>query len=50
MSYVCVKKRSIKPAMRGSKVESIKEARKDIKNSYRKGGEKLIDSIVFLNW
>ena len=33
--------------MRGSKDESIEEVRKDIKNSYRKGGEKLIDLTVF---
>ena len=34
--------------MKGSRIESIEEARKEIKNFQRKGGEKLIDSIVFL--
>ena len=40
MSYDCVKKRSIKPAMRGSKVESIEEARKEYKKLLEEGQEK----------
>ena len=44
---VCVFKRSSKPFLKGSRVESIKEARNEYKNYQRKGGEKLIDSIVF---
>ena len=47
IAYVCVFKRSIKPVMKGSRVESIEEARKEYKNYWRKGWEKLIDAIVF---
>ena len=32
ISYGCVLKRSIKPVMKGSRIESIEEARKEIKN------------------
>ena len=46
ISYGCVFKRSSKPVMKGSRVESIEEARKEYKNCYRKGGKKLIDSTV----
>ena len=43
----CVFKRSSKPIMEGARIESIEKARNDYKNFWRKGGEKLIDSIVF---
>ena len=42
ISYGCVIKRSSKPIMKGSRVER----EKNIKNYWRKGGKKLIDSIV----
>ena len=45
-SYGCLLKRSSKPVIKGSRVESIEEARKEYKNFQRKGGKKLIDSIV----
>jgi len=48
ISYGCVFKRSSKSVMKGSRVESIEEAKTNIKNFLRKGGKKLIDSIVFL--
>ena len=37
ISYGCVLKRSSKPVMKGSRVESIEEARKEYKNYKRKG-------------
>ena len=48
ISYGCVLKRSSKPVMKGSRVESIKEARNEYKKLLEEGWEKLIDSIVFL--
>ena len=48
ISYGCVFKRSSRPVIKGSRVESIEEARKEYKNYQRKGGKKLIDSTVFL--
>ena len=48
ISYGFVFKRSSKPVMKGSRVESIEEVRNEYKNYRKKGGEKLIDSIVFL--
>ena len=48
ISYGCDFKRSIKPVMKGSRVESIEEAINEYKNYQSKGGKKLIDSIVFL--
>ena len=48
ISYGCVFKRSSKPVMKGSRVESIEEARNEYKNYYRKGEKILIDSIVFI--
>ena len=47
ISYGCVLKRSSKPVMKGSRFESIEEARKKYKNLLEEGWEKLIDSIVF---
>ena len=47
ISYGCVLKRSSKPVMKGSRVESIEEARKEYKKLLVEGWEKLIDSIVF---
>ena len=40
ISYVCVLKRSSKPVMKGSRVESIKEARKEYKKLLEEGWEK----------
>ena len=48
ISYGCVFKRSSKPVTKGSKVESIEEARNEQKNYWRKDGKKLINFIVFL--
>ena len=48
ISYGCVFKRSSKPVMKGSRVESIQEARKEYKKLLEKGWAKLIDSTVFL--
>ena len=47
ISYGCVLKRSSKPVMKGSRVESIEEARKEYKKLLEEGWEKLIDSTVF---
>ena len=49
ISYGCVFKRSSKPVMKGSRLESIVEARKEYKKLFQKGGEKLIDLIVLKN-
>ena len=48
ISYGCVFKRSSKPVMKGSRVESIEEARNEYKKLLEEGWEKLTDSIVFL--
>ena len=48
ISNGCVFKRSSKPVMKGSRVESIEETRKEYKNLLEEGWEKLVDSIVFL--
>ena len=48
ISYGCMFKRSSKPVMKGSRVESIEEARNEYKKLLEEGwGGKLIDSIVF---
>ena len=47
ISYGCVFKRSSKPVMKGSRLESIVEARKEYKKLLDEGWEKLIDSTVF---
>ena len=47
ISYDCVFKRSSKPVMKGSRVESIEEARNEYKKLLEQGWEKLIDSTVF---
>ena len=47
ISYGCIFKRSSKPVMKGSRVESIEEARNEYKKLLEQGWEKLIDSIVF---
>ena len=47
ISYGCVFKRSSKPVMKGSRVESIVEARNEYKKLLEEGRVKLIDSIVF---
>ena len=43
ISYGSVFKRSSKPAMKGSRVESIEEARKEYKKLLEEGWKKLID-------
>ena len=48
ISYGCVLKRSSKPVMKGSRVESIEEARKEYKKLLEGGWKKLIDSKIFL--
>ena len=47
ISYSCVFKRSSKPVMKGSRVESIEEARNEYKKLLEEGWGKLIDSIFF---
>ena len=47
ISYGCVFKRSSKPVMKGSRVESIEEAWNEYKKLLEEGWKKLIDSIVF---
>ena len=47
ISYGCVLKRSSKPVMKGSRVESIEEARKEYKKLLEEGWKKLINSTVF---
>ena len=47
ISYDCIFKRSGKPVMKGSRVESIEEARNEYKKLLEQGWGKLIDSIVF---
>ena len=46
-SYGCVVKRSSKLVMKGSKVESVEEARNEYKKLLEEGWGKLIDSKVF---
>ena len=48
ISYGCVLKRSSKPVMKGSRVESIEEARKEYKILLEEGWKKLVYSTVFL--
>ena len=42
ISYGCVYKRSGKPVMKGSRVETIEEARKEYKQLLKEGWEKTI--------
>ena len=46
ISYGCVFKRSNKPVMKGSRVESIEEARKEYKKLLEGGWKKLIYSTA----
>ena len=46
ISYGCLLKRSSKPVIKGTKVESIEEARKEYKKLLEEGWEKLMDSTV----
>ena len=50
ISYGCVFKRSSKPVMKGSRVESIEKARNEYKNLLEAGWEELIDSKFFKKW
>ena len=43
ISYGCVFKRSSKPVMKGSRVESIEEARNEYKKLLEEGWKKIID-------
>ena len=47
ISYGCLLKRSSKPVMKCSRVESIEEARKEYKKLLEEGWKKLIYSKVF---
>ena len=47
ISYGCVFKRSSKPVMKGSRVESIEEAKNNYTKLLEEDEEKLIDSTVF---
>ena len=47
ISYGCVLKRSTKPVMKGSRGESVEEARKEYKKLLDEGWKKLIDLTVF---
>ena len=47
ISYGCVLKRSSKPVMKGSRVESIEEAKNEHKKLLKEGWKKLIDLIIF---
>ena len=47
ISYGCVLKRSSKPVMRGSRVESIQEARKEYKKLLEEGWEKTYRFTIF---
>ena len=40
ITYVCVFKRSCKPAIKGSRIESIEEARNDYKKLLEEGWKK----------
>ena len=46
ISYGCVVKRSSKPVMKGSRVESIEEVRKEYKKLLEEGWKKLVDLTV----
>ena len=52
ISYGCVFKRSSKPAMKGSRVESIEEARKEYKKLLEEGWKKTyrFNSFFFKKW
>ena len=47
ISYGCVFKRSSKPVMKGSRVESIEEARKEYKKLLEEGWEKTYRFTIF---
>ena len=48
ISYGCVLKRSNKPVMKGSRVESIEEARKEYKKLIEEGWKKTYRFNIFL--
>ena len=52
ISYGCVFKRSSKPVMKGSRVESIEEARNEYKKLLEEGREKTyrFNSFFFKKW
>jgi len=47
ISYGCVLKRSSKPVMKGSRIESIEEARKEYKKLLEEGWEKTYRFNIF---
>ena len=47
ISYGCLLKRSSKPVMKGPRVESIEETRKEYKKLLEEGWKKLIDLVFF---
>jgi len=50
ISYGCVFKRSSKPVMKGSRVESIEEARNEYKKLLEEGWEKTYRFNSFFKW
>ena len=52
ISYGCVFKRSSKPVMKGSRVESIEEARNEYKKLFDEGWEKTykLNSFFLKKW
>ena len=46
ISYGCVYKRSSKPVMKGSRVETIEEARKEYKQLLEEGWKKTIEKVL----
>ena len=46
ISYGCIYKRSSRPVMKGSRVETIEEARKEYKKLLEENGEKQTSTIV----
>ena len=50
ISYGCLLKRSSKPIMKGSRVESIEKARKEYKKLLEEGWEKTYRFNSFFKW
>ena len=49
IAYGCVYKRSSKPVIKGSRVESIEDARKEYKKLLKEGWKKLLFLIVIFS-
>ena len=50
ISYGCVYKRSSKPVMKGSRVETIEAARRNINNYWMRDGRKQVSSGVISSY